>query len=188
MTCIIGLECSDGAVIGGDYCGSNGFTYHTMVPSKVFSHSGMIFGYTSTFRFGQIVEHMLDNNSLYPPHYADDTYRWLVKDFVPKLQKLLREEEYPTSNGCSAVMVINGQVWELQGDMSVLRNDLGLVTVGSGTYHAESSVMTQLQINFTKVRPTIVEATEILERAFLVTSSFVSSVSAKCNILEYQDK
>ena len=52
MTCIVGLECSDGAVIAGDFCGCNGFTYHTMIPSKVFKHSQMLFGYTSTFRFG----------------------------------------------------------------------------------------------------------------------------------------
>lgn len=184
MTCIVALECSDGGVIGGDFCGSNGYTYSTMVPPKVFEHSGMMFGYTSTFRFGQLLEHALDNKSIVPPHKSEDTYRWLVTDFVPKLKAILKNEEYNMASGCNAALLVNGQAWELQDELSVLRNDAGLVTVGSGTYHAQSSVLTQLMINHPNSRPTMQEAEEILKIAFNVTSSFVTTVSSSAKILQ----
>lgn len=184
MTCIVGLECSDGAVIAGDYCASNSFIYSSMVPPKVFRHSGIVFGYTATFRFGQIIEHVLDNNSLHPPKDPDETYRWLVKDFVPKLQKILTDEEYNKGKGCNAVLILNGQAWELQDDMSVLRNDMGLAVVGSGTYHATSSIITQLLLKYPNKRPTMDEAEEILKTAYYVTASCVTSVSEKCEIIK----
>ena len=184
MTCIVGLECSDGAVIAGDFCGSDGFTYQTVVPSKVFKHSKMMFGYTSTFRFGQIIEHIMDDNSLYPPTEKEETYRWLVKTFVPKIQKVLKDEDYNIGDGCNAVLVVNGQVWELQNDFSVLRNDVGLCVVGSGLYHAQSSILTQLLMNHKNSKPSITEAVQIVELAYQVTSSFVSSVSSKVQVIK----
>lgn len=184
MTCIVGLECSDGAVIAGDFCGSNGFTYHTMIPSKVFKHSQMLFGYTSTFRFGQIIEHILDDNTLYPPTEPEQTYRWLVKTFVPKIRQVFKDEEYRLGDGCNAVLVINGQVWELQNDLSVLRNDVGLTVVGSGEYHAQSSILTQLLMNHRNSKPTMAEAEKIIELAYNVTASFVSSVSSKVEVIK----
>ena len=91
MTCIMAIETSDGnVVIGGDYLGSNGFTKGLYSVPKIFRHSNMIFGYTSTFRFGQIIEHILDDNTLYPPANSDSTYEWLVKSFIPKLKKSIK--------------------------------------------------------------------------------------------------
>lgn len=184
MTCIVGLECSDGAVIAGDFCGSNGFTYQTVVPPKVFEHSQMKFGYTSTFRFGQIIEHVLDDNTLYPPTEPEQTYRWLVKTFVPKIRAVFKDEEYKLNDGCNAVLVVNGQVWELQNDLSVLRNEAGLCVVGSGTYHTEASILTQLITNHKTSRPTMDEAEKIIELAYNVTSSFVTSVSSKVKVIK----
>lgn len=184
MTCIVGLECLDGAVIAGDYCGSDGFTYQTVVPSKVFKHSQMLYGYTSTFRFGQIIEHILDDNTLYPPTEPEQTYRWLVKTFVPKIRQVFKNEDYSIERGCNAVLVVNGQVWELQNDLSVLRNDAGLVVVGSGVYHAQSSILTQLLIHHRNTKPTMDEAEKIIELAYNVTASFVSSVSSKVEMIK----
>ena len=119
-----------------------------------------------------------------PPSDPDDTYRWLVKDFVPKLMKVLKDEEYSSKDGCNAALLINGQAWELQDDLSVLRNDVGLVVVGSGTYHAQSSILTQLLLNHQNSKPTVDEAEKILELAFEVTGSFVTSVSKKVKVMK----
>lgn len=183
MTCIVGLECSDGAIIAGDFCGSDGFSYQTMVPSKVFKHSGMMFGYTSTFRFGQIIEHILNNNTLHPPTNVEDTYRWLVMEFVPRLRQVLVDSNYTIERGCNAVVVVNSQAWELQNDLSILRNDAGLCTVGCGCDHSEASILTQLLTKFPDRRPTMEEAKPIVELAFKVSGSFLTGVSEKCEIL-----
>lgn len=183
MTCIVAVECSDGAIIGGDYCGSNGFTYSIVSQPKVFEHSNILFGFTSTFRFGQLIEHMLDNDVLYPPQTGSEVYRWLIKDFVPKLRKVIDDQKYNISDGCNAILVVNNQVWELQQDLSVLRYEVGLASVGSGAFHAQSSMLTQMMLKFPDSRPTMDEAETMLRLSFDVTSAFVSSVSHKAKFL-----
>lgn len=185
MTCIMAVEtCDDNVVLAGDYLGSNGFTKAIFSGSKIFKHSNMMFGYTSTFRFGQIIECVLDDNSLYPPVDKADTYSWLVRNFVPKLKATLKEEDY--TSGGNAILVINAQVWELQPDFSVLRAESGVNAVGSGEYHAISSLLTQIHaVNGGKL-PTTEQAKEFIKVAYDVVGTCVTSVSTKHNILTYK--
>lgn len=181
MTCIIGIECVDGAIIAGDYLGSNGFTKDHVTQSKISSHSGMLFGYTSTFRFGQIIECCMDDNTLYPPTDSGQTYSWLIRNFVPKVQKSLKDAEYVVKSGANAIIVVNKQVWELQDDLSVIRSESGITSVGSGVYHALASVGTQIKLLDKK--PTVKECEPILKLAYEVISEHVTSVSTKFNFL-----
>lgn len=184
MTCIVAIECTENdAVIGGDFCGSDGFTYLTVEQPKVFRHSGMLFGYTSTFRFGQIIEHILDDNTLYPPSEGTKTYEWLVRSFVPKLRDVLKNEEY--QRGGNAIIVVNGQVWELQNDFSVIRTNAGIASVGSGTYHATAIMIGELMELGRK--PTVEEAKNIVTKAYRVTAHCVTSVSEKHNTLTFKE-
>lgn len=171
MTCIIGIECTDGAIIGGDLAGSNGHTSSNVTQSKIFEHSGIIIGYTSTFRFGQILECLLDDNTLYPPSDPDQTYGWLIRQFVPKVKKTLDD------NHCKegiALLAINSQLWMLQSDMSVLRNTSGCNAIGSGEEYAMGSVLTSLE-HIPNL--TITAAKGVLDVAFRVTGGSVVSVS-----------
>lgn len=184
MTCIVAMECQDGnAIIAGDYCASNGFTYYAVEQPKIFRHSGMIFGYTSTFRFGQIIEHSLDDNRLYPPEDASKTYEWLVRVFIPKLKTTLSKEDY--SSGGNAIVVVNGQVWEIQNDFSVIRNSAGIASVGSGVYHATAIMIGELMD--LQRKPSVEEAKNIVRKAYQVTAHCVTSVSEKHNILTYKE-
>lgn len=184
MTCIMAIETSDdNVVIAGDYLGSNGFTKTLYSGSKIFRHSNMLFGYTSTFRFGQIIECILDDNTLYPPQKKEDTYSWLIRTFIPKLKKVLKDEDY--NSGGSAILVVNSQVWALQSDFSVLRADSGVYSVGSGEYHATSSLLTQIAINGGKL-PTTEQAKEFIKTAYDVVGNCVTSVSTKHNILTFK--
>lgn len=178
MTCIVGIECVDGAIIAGDYLGSNYFIKNVNVQPKVFAHSGMMFGYTTTFYFGQLIEFMLDNNKLYVPTNDDNVYSWLVRVFVPTLKTVLKEADV---KGGNALMLINKQVWEIQDDFSVLRNSSGVAAVGSGMYHSHASIMTQIRM--LGRQPTLKEAIPMLELAFDITSESVTSVSKKYTYL-----
>jgi len=177
MTCIVGVEFGDKAVIAGDFLGSNGHTKNINMQSKVFEHSGMIFGYTSSFRFGQVLECMLDDNTLYPPTNSNDTYSWLIRNFIPKLKKTLEEND---CNAGVALICINNQIWQLHSDFSVLRNENGVSSVGSGEYHASAAIAAIF--NFDKSKKEKFD-NKILEIAYKVTSDMVTSVSNKYNYI-----
>ena len=188
MTCIMAIETSDNNVVmGGDKLGSNGFTKTIFTVPKIFKHSGMMFGYTSTFRFGQIIECVLDDNKMYPPTpdgENDTTYKWLVRVFIPKLKSTLKSEDY--SNGGNAIIVINNQVWELQNDFSVLRAAGGISSVGSCEFHAISSLMTQVLNNDGNL-PTTEQAIAFVKTAFTVVGTCVTSVSEQHDIIQFND-
>ena len=185
MTCIVAIETSDNNVIlAGDYLGSDNFTKAVFTQSKIFNHSGMMFGYTSSFRFGQILECILDDNTIYPPCNPDSTYEWLIRTFIPKLKSTLKTEESPCGE---AIIVINSQVWQLQGDFSVLRSTLGICSVGSGSYHATASVLSLILSECSGSLPSTEEAKRIIDITYKVTSTCVTSVSEKYNILEFKD-
>lgn len=181
MTCIIAVEAVDNngndvVVMAGDHLGSNGFTKHLVSQPKVFSHSGMVFGYTTSFRYGQLIEHCLDNNELMLPTKVN-TYKWLVRQFVPALKSILKENEY-TAGGC-ALIGLNGELWKIQEDFAVLRYDIGFGSVGSGVYHAEGSILTWSKLELKGKKPNVGEVKLMLDHVFETVSIFVTSVSSK---------
>lgn len=181
MTCIIAVEAVDNngndvVVMAGDHLGSNGFTKNIVTQPKVFSHSGIVFGYTTSFRFGQLIEHCLDNNELMLPP-KENTYKWLVKQFVPELKSILKDNDY--TSGGNALVGINGQLWEIQNDFSVLKHDIGFGSVGSGTYHTEAAILTWSKLELNGKKPNVSEVEVMLDHVFETVSTFVTSVSSK---------
>lgn len=179
MTCIVGIETQDGhVVIGGDRLGSNGWTGSNVTQAKIFKHSNMIFGYTSSFRFGQVVEVLFDDNRLHPPTDPDDTYHWLISCFVPALQAKLKEAD--TKMG-TMLFGINGQLWTLQEEGSVLRSANGYDSCGSGSLHANGA-MAFYSLNNPKPS-NINEAEKILRDALKSAAIHVVSVSDSMDII-----
>jgi ATP-dependent protease HslVU (ClpYQ) peptidase subunit len=83
MTCIVGLKQDGKVYIGGDSLGSNLYKKVIRADQKIFVKNDMIFGFTSSFRMGQILQY-----SFNPPkrlHEDDDDMRYLVDKFIPSL-------------------------------------------------------------------------------------------------------
>jgi ATP-dependent protease HslVU (ClpYQ) peptidase subunit len=59
MTCIVGMVENGKVYIGGDSAGVSGFDYHIREDQKVFQNGDMIFGFTSSFRMGQLLQYSL---------------------------------------------------------------------------------------------------------------------------------
>ena len=55
MTCIVGLEHKGKVYIGGDSAGVAGYSLSVRADQKVFINGNFIFGFTSSFRMGQIL-------------------------------------------------------------------------------------------------------------------------------------
>ena len=62
---------------------------------------------------------------------------------------------------------------------------MGVASVGSGEYHAVSSILSQMLVMYNGNLPTTEEAKDIIKVAFDVVSTCVTSVSSKHNILTY---
>ena len=76
MTCIVGLESNGKVYIAGDIQGTGGNSKVIHTQPKVFNKKGVLFGYTTSYRFGQILEHNLQDPVV--PEKDEDVYRWLI--------------------------------------------------------------------------------------------------------------
>jgi len=95
MTCIVGLVDGGEIYIGGDSAGISGFDLRLRKDSKVFVKDEMIFGFTSSFRMGQILRY----NFSIPPHIPKkDDYTYLCTDFIDSLIACFKEKGYARVN------------------------------------------------------------------------------------------
>lgn len=140
MTCIVGLESNGKVYIAGDIQGTGGNNKVIHTQPKVFNKKGVLFGYTTSYRFGQILEHNLQDPVV--PERDEEVYRWLITVLVPEIKNILKNHSYEGGGNC--LIGVKGQLWELQNDFSVLRSVLGYASVGSGYEYALGSLCTSL--------------------------------------------
>ena len=177
MTCIVGIEYnSDMVLLGGDIQGTghNNKVVHTQ--PKVFNKKGIVFGFTTSYRFGQILEHNLPDPVV--PNDTGDIYRWLITALIPDIRRTLHENGY--DGGGSCLIGIKNQLWELQPDFSVLRSVNGYCAVGSGYEYAMGSLHTVMTSN----RPVTFEGyRDALKHAIAVAGTFSPSVGVDSVII-----
>jgi ATP-dependent protease HslVU (ClpYQ) peptidase subunit len=136
MTCIVGMEYQGSVILAGDIQGTgwNSKVVHTQ--PKVFALGGVGFGYTTSYRFGQIIEHAMKAPVV--PDAKDQVYRWLITVLIPDIAEALKKANFEGGGNC--LIGVKGQLWELQPDFSVIRSTLGYAAVGSGTEYALGSM------------------------------------------------
>jgi hypothetical protein len=153
MTCIIGFEdkLNNKVFIGADSCSSNLYNYDCVAEPKVFVRDKFIFGYTSTFRFGQLLQYKLD----IPFHREDKKkdYEYLVSDFVEAIRLCLKnngasEINNSVESGGFCLIGYKGKLYKLQADFSLLRNTNGFQSVGCGDISARTAMMVLLDKGF----------------------------------------
>jgi len=133
MTCIIGFidKSKRKMTIAGDRLGSNGHTGSPINQPKIFKRGKILFGYTSSFRYGQILEHYLT----IPKDTRKSAYDYMVLDLVPLIRTILEEHKYTGSDEKAksgvSIFMYKGFVYELQSDWSVLEYT-NIRSVGSG--------------------------------------------------------
>ena len=142
MTCIVGLEMNGKVLMGGDIQGTGGNNKVVHTQPKVFNKKGVLFGFTTSYRFGQILEHGLADPVI--PEDDGDIYRWLITVLIPDIRNALKMNNYETGGNC--LIGVKGQLWELQNDFSVLRSIRGFGSVGSGYEYAMGSLHTSLAV------------------------------------------
>lgn len=142
MTCIIGLVDAGRVIIGADSVGADVSTYqvNTRKDEKVFTGttgdgSPFAVGFTSSFRFGQILRYGLE----IPKREDDvDLMKFLTVDFINELRATLKrygfakkESEQESSDGVF-LLGYAGRLFEIGWDYQVGENLCGYAAIGSG--------------------------------------------------------
>lgn len=175
MTCIVGLEFEGRVLLGGDTVGTGNNCKMDHTQPKVFNKKGILFGYTTRYRFGQILEHNLADPVV--PSDPYEIYRWLITVLVPDIKRALRANDYEDGGMC--LLGIKNQLWLLKEDFGVLRPTNGYTSIGSGYEYAIGSIFSS-----TSTPPTTYEGAEtVLRNAVLAAGTFCPSVGCYSTII-----
>jgi len=91
MTCIVGWIENNKVIIGGDSAGVTGYDITIRADEKVFIKQEMIFGFTTSFRMGQLIRY-----SLKIPEQSQRIrdYEYMCSIFIDALVKCLKDKGF----------------------------------------------------------------------------------------------
>lgn len=140
MTCIAGIE-HDGKVwIGGDSAGSDGYSLTVRADEKVWADKGFAFGFTSSFRMGQLLRYKLTlalERHEVPADDAAAEIKFMSTAFIDGVRTVLKEGGYAklkdgAERGGTFVVGWRGKLYMVHDDFQVGRAAQGFYAVGSG--------------------------------------------------------
>lgn len=139
MTCIAAVV-SDGRVhIGGDSAGVSGFDLVVRRDPKVFLRGEFAFGFTTSFRMGQLIQHSLSVPP--PPKKRSDLQRYMVADFTDALRSALKASGWQRKQeeqevGGTLLVGVRGRLFRICDDYQVGESASGFDAVGCGSGYA----------------------------------------------------
>lgn len=185
MTCIIGYisdyKNSEGynkIFMGGDSCGSNSYDITIRKNKKVFIKNNMIFGFTSSYRMGQIIQYCFN----IPYHEKDlNNYEYLCSIFIKELIKcfkdngFLEKNENGRYNGGTFLLGYKGCLYQIQDDFNIAELTLNYHACGSGEDYAMGALNI---LNKKKLNPK-----EKIKNALTTAEKFSRLVSSPFDII-----
>lgn len=134
MTCIVGLVEGDTVWIGGDSAGVAGYELTVRSDQKVFRNGPMLFGFTSSFRMGQLLRYRLQ----VPEHDSCvDVDKWMATTFIDAVRTCLRDHGFAKKNqeqesGGTFLVAYRGRLFNIADDYQVGVPLDGFDAVGCG--------------------------------------------------------
>jgi ATP-dependent protease HslVU (ClpYQ) peptidase subunit len=138
MTCIVGVAYHDRVWIGGDSAGVAGYSITARADEKVFRRGPYLFGFTSSFRMGQILRYDTELSIPSEAEVADrDLDAFMVSIFIGEVRKALKKGGYATieyneESGGTFLVGIRGHLYEIASDFQIGRSRDGYMAVGCG--------------------------------------------------------
>lgn len=142
MTCIVGLEIAGGVIIGGDSAAISGRDRTVTRLAKVFQWGEFLFGYTSSFRMGQLLQYRL---TVDPQTSERSDLEYLSTVFVDKLRECLQNGGYKITKdgqeeGGNFLLGYRGKLYSIESDFHVNSSEDGYMAVGCGANYALGSL------------------------------------------------
>lgn len=137
MTCIVGCIDKNGVYIGGDSAAvsEDDLSYNIISGSKVFQKGEFIFGFSSSFRMGQILEHKLR----IPNHPKGmDDFKFMVTLFIDSVKKCFQESDYNEMvlDEGSFLVGYNGKLYAVFSDYQINQPKENFAAMGCGEFFA----------------------------------------------------
>ncbi|GAA2589955.1 hypothetical protein GCM10010435_80790 [Winogradskya consettensis] len=132
MTAIVGLESKGKVFIGGDSAGVAGLSLTVRADTKVFRKDSYIFGFTTSFRMGQLLRY-----SLAPPSPVGNLDAFMATTFVDALRDCLKAGGWATKEserevGGTFLVGVQGRLFTVYDDYQVATAADGFAAAGSG--------------------------------------------------------
>jgi len=179
MTCIVGLEHDNGMVsIGGDSAGVNGLLdVRIRTDEKVFINGPMIFGFTSSFRMGQLLRYSLTIPEQLPSQVDD--YKFMCTTFIDAVRTCLKSGGYASvkngeETGGFFLVGYRGKLYRVESDFQVGKSLMTFDACGCGENYALGALAGGETTLTTKER---------IERALEIAAKFSAGVSAPFFVL-----
>lgn len=161
MTCIAGVEHGGKVYIGGDSAGVAGWSITTRADEKVFARKDKgttwAFGFTSSFRMGQLIRYELVLPKV-TPHAKRDLPRFMVRQFIPALRKCLRDGGFAevrneVEKGGAFLVGLHGSLFCVDEDFQVGRSRDGYEALGCGQDEARGALAVLGEVDGLKWTP-----------------------------------
>lgn len=147
MTCIVGLVTKDGIYVGGDSAGVAGLSIAARADQKVFINNNFIFGFTSSFRMGQILHHAFSPPQILP---NEDIHKFMSTRFVDSIRDAFKAGGYMTRHndsdqGGTFLVGYKNHLFKIEDDFQVAENIYPYNAVGCGADIALGSLYTSIK-------------------------------------------
>jgi len=134
MTCIAGFVEGSTVWIGGDSAGCSGWDLTVRADQKVFRNGPMLFGFTSSFRMGQLLRYALTIPERTPDTEID---RWMTTTFIDAVRECLKsrgwsEKEKEQEKGGTFLIGYEGRLFRIDEDYQVGIPQDGFEACGCG--------------------------------------------------------
>lgn len=134
MTAVAGFVHEGKVWIGGDSAGVSGTTMFTRADEKVFRNGEFIFGFTSSFRMGQLLRY-----SFKPPVQKENQniFDYMVTTFVDAVRECLKAGGFSTKlneveTGGTFLVGYRGHLFGVEDDYQIVESIDGHQACGSG--------------------------------------------------------
>lgn len=179
MTCVVGMVENGDVHIGADSRGSAGHTYMTRKDSKVFIVEDFIFGFTSSFRMGQIIKYHFNP----PPRTENQSIdNYIHTTVLEHIIKILTNKGYNRISNNSIeggvfLMGYKGNLYEIEEDFQIGQTYSSYSAVGCGEDFAKSCLWTIDNLGFP------LSITDKIKMAIKCAAEHSSGVDTNINLL-----
>ncbi len=142
MTCIIGLELENTALVGADSCTACGNDRELIKDKKIFRKEKFIFAHTGTARARQIIQYLVDI-----PIPKEFDIRFVIKQIAEPIRIKMKEIGYSEIENNKEKMrdlflvAYGNKVFKVYANFTASRAESGLVTSGCGGRYAMGAML-----------------------------------------------
>jgi 20S proteasome alpha/beta subunit len=142
MTCIVGVKYKDMIYMGGDSAGVSGHNVRLRADEKIFSSGPMLFGFTTSFRMGQLLRYSL---KIPTQEKNQNDYEFMCTTFINSVRTSLKEGGYVEiknnqESGGTFIVGYNSKLYTVYDDFQVSETIDDFTSIGCGESYALGSL------------------------------------------------